>query len=249
MILIFAAAMTAPSPTPSPAPADACGAPQTNLLTAMDRPSVGYSACAVKSGEAIVEAGYANASGSGSNVAAYPQGLLRVGTAPGLELDLFENGRFDSGFGTKYEFWHDGGRAFAADFLYTVPTGSAAFTAGAPIETLNLDYSAPLSKVFGAAATVGVQSSYAPSLSGISSRFISVLPSVVVTDQWNPRAQAFIEAFAQTRTRPDGGALFGLDAAVQYLLTPQFELDVETGRTITDSARSHYVGIGFGARF
>jgi hypothetical protein len=76
-----------------------------------------------------------------------------------------------------------------------------------------------------------------------------VLPSVVISDQWNPRAQAYIEAYGQTRTRPDGGAQFGVDVALQYLIAPQLEADVEAGQTANDVARSHYAGFGFGLRF
>lgn len=248
MILILAAA-AASSPTPSPAPADVCGSPHSNLLAVMDRPSIGYSPCAVKRGEGVFEAGYSNASGPGGSLPNYPQGLLRLGIGHGLELDAGDGGRFDSGFGAKYEMWHDGSRALAADLLYTVPTGAAALTAGAPTQTLNLDYTSALSPVFSIASTIGVQSAFAGALDGSSSRFVSVLPSVVLADQWNPRAQAFVEGFAQSRTRPDGGALYGMDAAVQYLLAPQLEVDVEAGGSRTDANRSHFVGFGLGARF
>lgn len=238
MILIFAAALVSPAPSPTP---DLCGGTHTNLLAALDRPSIGYSACAVKPGEFIPEAGWANTSGSSA--------FLRYGAARNLEVDGIVGGSGDSGFGAKYEWWHDGTRALASDFLYTVPTGASAFTAGAPVQTLTLDYTMPLSTVFSLASTLGAQSSYAAAQSGPGGRFISLLPSVALADQWNPRAQAFVEAFAQTRTRPDGGAQFGLDAAFQYMLTPRFEIDLETGRAINDLSRSHYAGFGFGARF
>lgn len=247
MVLIFAAMLTvSPSPAPSP---DPCGGSRSNLLAVLDRPSIGYSPCAAKPHETIVEAGYSNSAGDAGLLATYPQGFLRFGAAPNLELDVMASGRFDSGIGAKYEWWHDASRAFATDFLYTAPTGSATLTAGAPIATLNADYSMPLSSRFGLAATLGAQSSYAAALDGTSARFFSMLPSVVISDQWNPRAQAFVEVFGQTRTRPDGGAALGADLAFQYLLAPQLELDVEIGRTANDLTRSHYAGIGFGARF
>jgi Putative MetA-pathway of phenol degradation len=241
IILIFAAAAAAPSPSPAP-PADPCGGLRTNLLAALDRPSIGYSACAVKRGETIVEAGYSNLIGSTGAVPSYPQGLVRAGAARNLEVDAIAGGTFDSGFGAKYEFWHDGRRALAADFLYTMPTGTIANSAGAPVQTLNLDYGTPISGNFGLAITLGGQSSFA------GRRFYSWVPSAVISDQWSPRAQAFVEAFGQSRTRPGGSALFGMDAAFQYLLTPAFEVDVEVGRTLTDTQRVHYAGFGFGAR-
>ena len=247
MILIFGAMlMAAPSPAPSP---DPCGDVHTNVLAALDRPSIGYSPCAVKHGDTVVEAGYSNASSDTGLLATYPQGFLRYGAAQNLELDLITGGRFDSGVGLKYEWWHDDSRAFATDVLYTAPTGNAAFTAGGPIATVNADYAMPLSSRFGFAATLGAQSSYAAALDGSPGRFFSLLPSFVISDQWNPRAQAFVELYGQTRTRPDGGASLGADAAFQYMLAPQLEVDVEIGRTANDVTRSHYVGVGFGARF
>lgn len=249
MILILAASLATPSPSPSPAASDVCGGQHTGLLAALDRPSIGFSPCAVKPGEGLAELGYSNAWGPGGSLATYPQGFVRFGAAPNLELDLIAGGRFDSGFGAKYEFWHGGGRALASDFLYTAPTGAAAFTAGGPTETLNVDYSMSISPVLGFATTVGAQSGFAATRNGNSGRFFNVLPSAVLSDQWNPRAQAFVEAYGQSRTRPDGGALFGMDAAVQYLLAPQLEIDVEAGRTVTDVTRSRYAGFGFGVRF
>ncbi len=258
-ILIFAALAT---PSPTPAPVDPCGAPRTNLLAALNRPSVGFSSCSVKAHESVAELGYARSSGEPAQSTTYPQGFLRFGVANGLELDFIgpaygeqlsgsarASGFFDSGAGAKYEIWHDGSRALAADFLFTAPTGTAAFTAGAPTETLNADYSFPLSSKFGFATTLGFQSAYAASLAGPRGRFFTLLPSAVVTDQWNPRAQVFLEAFGQTRTRPDGGAQFGMDAAFQYLLTPSIEIDLEAGRSASDIARAHYAGFGFGLRF
>lgn len=201
----------------------------------MDRPSIGYSPCAVRAREFLAEAGWTSNSGS--------SGFLRYGLAPNFEADAIAGGAADSGIGMKYEWWHDGSRALATDFLYTAPTGTAAFSAGAPTETLNLDYAMPLSGNLALATTLGAQSTHN------GARFFTWLPSVVVSDQWSPRAQAFVEAFAQSRTRPDGGSQLGLDAAFQYVLTPDIELDIETGRTISDATRSHYIGFGFGARF
>lgn len=238
MVLIFAAALASPSPSPAPSaapPADVCGGAKSNLLAVMDRPSIGYSPCAVKPREFLGEAGWLNTSGS--------SGFLRYGVAPHVEVDGIAGGAADSGFGLKYEWWHDGSRALATDFLYTAPTGNAAFTVGAPTETLNLDYTAPVSGNFSFATTLGAVSAYN------GARFFSWAPSLVLSDQWNPRAQAFIEAFAQSRTRPGGGSQLGLDAALQYLITSDIELDVETGRTIDDVSRSHFIGFGFGARF
>src|SRR5690242_16479790 len=49
------------SPSPNPEPADSCGGPGRLLATA-NRPTIGYSACAVKKGTAVFELGYQNQS-------------------------------------------------------------------------------------------------------------------------------------------------------------------------------------------
>lgn len=254
MILIFAAALASPSPSPLP---DACGGAQTNLLAALNRPSIGFSACAVKRGEGVAELGYQNTVGATTHLGQVPQGFLRYGAAPNFEVDFIgpsygisatgarrTSGFFDSGFGAKYEAWHDGDRAFAIDLLYTVPSGKTDFSAGAPTQTLNLDYAMPISRIFSFGTTLGLQNSYA------GGRFFSTLPSALIADQWNARTQAFLEAFAQTKIGPAGGSLFGTDVALQYLLQPALEVDAELGSVVsTPNGRSHYVGIGLGARF
>lgn len=244
---------TAPSPTPAPSPdpaaADPCGGAHTALLSALNRPTIGFSPCAVKPRETVVEGGYANQSG-GQPMTIYPQGFLRFGAAPGFELDVAgPNGKFDSGFGLKYEFAHDAQHAYAVDAIYTLPTGSAQFTSGAPAEQVNFDYSGPLTPGTGFGTTLGVANSAAQALDGHTARTTTFLPSAVVTTLLNDRTQLYLEGYGSTRLRPDGGSLFGLDGGVQYLISPRLEIDAELGRTVTGVAISHYAGIGFGVRF
>jgi hypothetical protein len=263
IILILAiSASPAPSASPAASPAaDPCGSGgATALLSALNRPTIGFSPCAVKPGESVFELGYANQAG-GAAQTTYPQGNLRFGVAPGLELDVLgpnyeiarglstQRGFLDSGIGAKWEAAHDARSALGFDFLYTVPSGAAAFTAGSPTATVNFDYSRSLSQRIGFGTTIGVQSTAAASLAGNVHRFASLVPSVVLTDQFNPRAQLYAEAYGQTKIRPDGGTLFGLDGGLQYLLTPAIEIDVEAGRTSTDLVQAHYVGAGIGVRF
>jgi len=261
LVVVLAAAAAAPSPSPQP---DPCGGRTTNMLAALNRPTIGFSACAVKPRESVWELGYNNQPQSdGSRVSIYPQGFIRFGAARGLELDIIgpgyavtrragggtQRGFLDSGLGGKYEFFQDAADVAAVDLLYSLPTGSQAFTFGAPVATLNLDYGRSLSPVSGFATTVGIQSSYAQDLGGRGARFVSFVPSVAFTTQTNPRTQFYAEAFGQTRIRPDGDTLFGLDGGLQYLLAPQLEIDAELGQTVTDLIRGHYLGVGLGLRF
>ena len=254
IVLIFGAAIAAaPPPTPAPSPvpdvADPCGGAHTALLSALNRPTIGFSPCAVKPHETVVEAGYANQSG-GQAVTLFPQGFIRFGASPNLELDVDgPNGKFDSGFGLKYEFAHDAQHAYALDALYTLPTGSAQYTYGAPSEQLNVDYSGPLTPGTGFGTTFGAAHSATQAIDGHTARTTAFLPSAVVTALLNDRTQLYLESYGSTRLRPDGGSLFGMDGGVQYLISPQLEIDAELGRTVTDVAISHYAGIGFGIRF
>jgi Putative MetA-pathway of phenol degradation len=243
------AVAAAPTPSPSPAPpADACAANgHTGLLATINRPTTGFSACAVKPHEFLGEVGYANQSG-GDGAVQYQQGFLRYGLEQGLEVDVIgpayeiqrpgTAGFVDPGVGAKWEFAQGSGGTAAIDFLYTAPLGAAAFTTGTPTQTLNIDYSTSVSSRFGIGTTVGVEHTQG---------FTTLLPSAVVTDQYNSRTQLYGEAYAQTKTA-DGGSLFGLDGGVQHLLTPQLEIDVEAGRTVTNLSRNHYYGFGFGVR-
>jgi hypothetical protein len=240
MAVIFAAAVAAapPSPSPSAQPGDTCAAAgHTALLNALNRPTVGYSPCAVKPGDVVAELGYAKQSGDVEQVQE-PQGFTRYGMAENLEVDLVApSGHADSGAGLKWEFAHNANSAAAIDFIYTVPSGAAAFTAGVPTQLLNVDYGRSLG-AFGVGVTMGA----------FHGSYYAAFPSAVVTALINPRAQLYAEAFAQSRTRPLGGALGGLDGGIQYLLSPAIEVDAEAGRTITDTARVHYVGFGAGLR-
>lgn len=241
-IILILTALAGPAPSPSPAapPADPCGAAHTALLAALNRPTIGFSPCAVKPRDVVFEAGYANQTG-GQSISLYPQGFLRYGVSPNLEVDFIgPSGKFDSGVGAKYEVAHDDTSALGLDLLYTMPTGSAVFSAGAPVMTFNVDYSHDVGSRFGFGTTAGIAHYGAVT---------ALVPSVVFSNQFNSRAQLYAEAYASTKLRPDGGSLFGLDGGAQYLLSPQVEVDAEIGRTQTDVAASHYVGFGFGVRF
>lgn len=229
-IVLILGLLTTPAPSPSPA-ADPCAAGgRTSLLAAMDRPTIGFSACAVRQGESVVEAGYQNASGAAPG-AQYPQALLRVGFAPNWEADVAPagHGTAQTAYGAKWEASHGAQDALAFDLL-SAP-GSA---------TINLDYSRTLSAVLGTGVTVGVQR---------GASVTALLPSAVLTAQFNARSQAYAEAFAQMPSGAHAGSLFGVDAGVQYLIAPSVELDLELGRTATGRAKSAYIGTGFGVRF
>jgi hypothetical protein len=249
VVLLGSVTALTPSPAPSASPAaDPCmSSGHTSLLAALNRPTVGFSACSVKTADFVSELGYANQSGD-SGAVQYPQGFLRYGVGPGVEVDVIgpayqtarggASGFLDSGVGAKWEFSHTQSTASAIDFLYTAPVGATPLTAGTPSETLNFDYGATIGAQLGFGLTAGIER---------TGGFTTLLPSFVFTKQNGSRAQLYIEAFWQTKTS-SGGSLFGADGGWQYLITPQLEVDVEAGRTVAPLSRNHYYGFGVGLR-
>src|SRR5580692_1343756 len=200
-----AAPAIAPQATPSPAPtiADPCAGPGRLLATA-NRPTVGYSTCAVKARTAVFELGYQNqvtgTSAAGSVQAQVPQNFLRIGVAPRFEVDVIgpnyeatkryaagapttlTNGVTDSGLGFKYELPPKGALTVAFDGLYTGPNGSTFLTAGNATLTGNLDASYSLSPATSIGTTVAVSSTGGYS-GPIHTRYGTTTPSVVMTTQ------------------------------------------------------------------
>ncbi|GAC1545527.1 MAG: hypothetical protein NVS3B16_15050 [Vulcanimicrobiaceae bacterium] len=154
----------AASPAPD-APADPCGGPG-RLLATLNRPTVGYSACAVPRGAIVLEEGYQNqfqAGASPSVASAFPQGFERVGVAKNLELDIigpnFNRSRIgstiatgfsDVGLGFKYQLPQAGRFTYAVDGLFSAATGTGGFGAGGPTSIVNLDI------VYAASPAIGI---------------------------------------------------------------------------------------------
>lgn len=233
-------AALAADPTPAPSPDPCADSGRTGMLATIDRPTVGFSACAVKRNDVLAEFGYANQTDAGGATPAYPQGLIRYGAAPNLELDVLgPSGHFDSGAGLKYELRHDASGSEAIDFLYTAPNGAPGYSAGYAVETVNFDAGTSLGGTWSGGITLGYQ------MGAVS----ALLPSAVVVKQFTPSSQAYVEAFGATRTRPGGGWRIGYDAGLQYLLNDRLEVDAEAGTTASDQTHAHYLGFGFGVRF
>jgi len=176
------AARPAPSPGPvtttpqsvAAGPGDPCGGP-TRLLATIDRPTTGYSVCAVPQGSILFEDGYQLMSqfGGGSVAAAYPESLVRFGVADRLELDVvgpnfnrvrsgesIASGFGDLGIGTKYEFAPRGKVTYAVDLLFVPPDGDASFTTRGTTEQLNVEVSNPITSRVGISVTLAGIATY-----------------------------------------------------------------------------------------
>jgi hypothetical protein len=255
-----------PAPSPSPT-ADPCGG-HDRLLSTANRPTVGYSACAVAPRTAVFELGYQNQStGSAQNgnvSSQVPQAFTRIGVAPRFEVDLIgpnyvatrayepaapvarTAGVTDSGVGAKYELAASTRWIVGIDGLYTPPTGSAFLTAGNATLTGNLDVAYALSEATGLGTTIAVASSGGFAPDGTHARYGVTTPSFVATTRPAPNTQLYAEyVYVSKIAAAQGGRAFA-DAGIQQLLGTNFELDVEYGHSFIASTllRFQYVGAG-----
>ena len=254
-----------PTATPSAAP-DPCGGPGRLLATA-NRPTIGYSTCAVAKGTAVFELGYQNqVNGTptdGSVQTQLPQNFLRIGAATRFELDVIgpnyvglrtyapgspgsvSHGVTDSGLGFKYQLPPQRHWSVAFDGLYTGPNGSPFLTAGSATITGNLDASYSLSPATSVGTTIGVSSTgqYA---GGVRTQYGVTAPSFVATTQIPNYYQFYAEYVFVSKIAADAGGRAFTDFGVQKLLGTRTEIDVEYGHAFTGdpALRFDYVGVG-----
>ena len=265
-----AASLPTPLPSASPTP-DPCGGPGA-LLATLNRPTIGYSACAIAAGTAVFEIGYQNQiTGQGANaqtLAEYPQGFIRFGVRPRFEFDIIgpgeermrvplgngldtvTNGAYDSGIGFKYELPPSARYTIGIDGLYTSPNGSPALTAGSATLTGNLDVAYALDATTGIGTTLAFSSTGGYAANGAHGRYGTFMPSLVVTKQLPGEYQLYAEYVHLSKTAPDRGQRNYVDYGVQKLLGTRTEIDVELGDSITPNPaqRFHYVGFGLGVQ-
>ncbi len=258
------APVASPSAVATDATDDPCGGP-SRLLATLDRPTFGYSACAVPKGSIVLENGYQNQVQGGDSpsvTTTIGQGFQRVGIADRIELDLIAptfnrsssggtltSGYSDVGLGFKIELPQRGRFTYAVDGLYTAATGTGGFTTGGPSQTLNFDVAYALSPAVGIGSTLGFVSAAGnyTSLTSHFERYGFALPSVVVTAQIPNAYQFFVEFVGQTKIGPAQGGRIFTDFGVQKLLSHYFELDAEYGTSFTPVGGARYHAIGFGA--
>jgi hypothetical protein len=259
-------AQSLPTPSPSPRAADPCDGPGRLLATA-NRPTIGYSACAVKRDTAVFELGYQNevrgTAQAGAVISDVPQNFLRLGVASRFEFDVIgpnyeatrsyapggagttTHGVTDSGLGVKYELPQAGRWTLAFDGLYTGPNGSPFLTAGNATLTGNFDASYALSPTTGIGTTIAVSSTGGNEARG-HLQYGVTMPSFVVTTQIPHFYQFYAEYVLVSKVGPDQGARAFTDFGVQKLLGSRTEIDLEYGHAFTGipSLRFNYIGAG-----
>ena len=260
----MALASPAPAATPS---ADPCGGPQRLLATA-DRPTVGYSTCAVATGTAVFELGYQNqvngTPAAGSVQSQLPQNFLRLGLAPLFELDVVgpnqlrvrsyapglpgstASGAADSGLGFKLELPPSARWGVAFDGLYLPPDGGTAFTSGSSTYTLNLDAGYSLTPTTSLGTTVALSAAGGFASDGTHARYGLLEPSFVATQRLPNAVQLYGEYVFVSKLAPDLGGRAFADFGVQKLLGQRTEVDVEYGHAFTavPALRFDYLGAG-----
>ena len=257
--------VAAPAASPTPAP-DPCGGAGRLLATA-NRPTIGFSACAVKRDTAVFELGYQNqvtgTQSAGSVQAQVPQNFLRLGVAQRFELDVIgpnyertrsydagspgtvTNGVSDSGLGFKYEFTPTRKWTLGVDGLYTGPNGSAFLTAGNATYTGNLDASYALSPSTAIGTTIALTST-GGFANGVHGRYGVTEPSFVLSTQIPHFYQFYAEYVLVSKIGLDDGARAFTDFGVQKLLGETTEIDVEYGHAFTGipALKFDYIGAG-----
>lgn len=244
-----------------------CAGP-SGLLGLLDRPTVGDSTCVVPQGMAVIEAG-----ATAGNLYGSPGG--RIDTLPNLELRFglpddsefvwlppsFQYQSVDAapgiagatmrGFGAttvgiKHLVGYTDRWQWTDEALVTLPSGDSTFGSHGVGGAFNAIVSYGEGP-FGVSLMVGVTSQTEPTAAG-GQRFQSFNPDLVATWQSTSRLQFYAEIYGQSHSGYLQGWGTDADGGVQYLLTPDFEVDLEEGVRIQGSLGgfSNYTGVGLG---
>jgi hypothetical protein len=248
-------------PTASTLPSNPCVG-RYALLDVLDRPTVSDSSCVVRPDHVVIEAGYAHAAlyptGSGHGWDA-PELELRFGLPHDNELVFLPpnrvmapgaNGYTASVVGIKHEFDVSPAWQFAAESLVTLPSGDPnQGSAGTGVAINGIASYSPSSTV-GLSLMAGFTSETEPSNLG-GGRYTSFNPDGVVTWEFLPPWQFYVEVYGATHTAVGEGSGYDADGGIQILLSRNMEIDFEAGTRLSGNlgGYSHYVGAGFGLEF
>jgi hypothetical protein len=249
-----------PSPTTTPAvPSDPCG----SISSIVTRPSVTTSVCTVRAHHVLLENGWQNTTVTGPGggaIANYPQSYARLGSSDSaVEYDFtppsaersstggtVAGGVSDVGGGMKWELGYGARWSYGANFAVTFPTGSHAFTAGAPQYTGNFNWGYTVNPTISLAGTVGVNSLAGFGSTGSVQRYLAVIPSLDVEFSLPASTSAFVEYayFSQAGIGLGGKSL--IDGGISHDFGPNVQADAEYGDQLTTllGQRQHYIGAG-----
>lgn len=252
------------------APTPPCSGPAA-LLGLLDRPTVGDSTCVVPQGMTVLEAGATAGNlygGPGGEVDTLPNLELRWGLPGDSELVwLPPNFQYQSlnagpggppetmrGFGPttlgiKHSLGYTEHWQWTAEALTTLPSGDSTFGShglGGAVNAIVSYGNGP----FGVSLMAGLTTQTEPTAAG-GQRFQSFNPDLVVTWASTSRLQFYGEVYAQSHSGYRQGWGTDADGGVQYLLSPDVEIDLEEGVRIQGALGgfSNYTGVGVGLLF
>ncbi len=151
--------------------------------------------------------------------------------------------------GIKHEFGYTEHWQWTAEALATVPSGSSRFGShgvGGAINGIISYGNGPI----GVSLMAGVTSQTEPTAAG-GQRFQSFNPDLVVTWLATSRLQFYGEVYAQSQAGYGLGWGTDADGGLQYLVNPNFEVDLEEGVRVQGDLGgfSNYTGVGLGMMF
>ena len=247
----------------SPTEDDPCGGDKA-LLAILDRPTVGDSACVVPDRNMVLELGGKwGKNFNGGRSLSLPDAEFRVGIPGDNELVFLPPdythqagpGMRISGFGPavvgiKHELGYTGKWLAAVESLVTLPSGSDVHGSAGIGTAFNGIISYSPTTNTGLSMMLGV-SSQTLSHRDAGGRFTSVNPDFVAT--WAPadRWQLYAEVYGQSRTSPSLGMGWNADGGVQYLVTPNVEVDLSVGFSLAGKLGEfrNYVSLGMGFKY
>ncbi len=270
LICLALAATSAYFPARADTPAPPCSG-SSALLGLLDRPTVGDSSCVVPQGMTVLEAGATAGSlygAPGGQLDTLPNMELRWGLSGNSELvwlpPSFQYQSVNAGpggppqtlrgfgpttVGIKHELGYNAHWQWTAEALATLPSGDTTFGShglGGALNAIVSYGSGPL----GVSLMVGLTSQTEPTAVG-GQRFQSFNPDLVVTWQSSARLQFYGEIYGQSNSGYHQGWGSDADGGLQYLVTSDFEVDLEEGVRLQGNLGgfSNYTGVGLGLLF
>ncbi len=244
-------------------PADPCA----SLLAVLNRPTNANSVCVAKSWQSIIEMGtqYSKSYPNQGHEYNFPDAELRLGLPAGNELNVqLPNyiaaypkdeaavfGYTATVLGYKHQFEPQGPLVLGMESLFTLPSGDSNFGSEGLGITVNglLNYNITQSTAL--ALMLGYSSLTTAANVAEGKRYNSITQDVVLSWLATDNLQFYAEVYGETKTSAENDAGYNADAGIQYLITPDIEVDIEYGQRLSGQLGnfSHYYGMGGGIRF
>ena len=223
------------------------------------RPSFSTGPGTVPKGYLQLEGGYRFAHDGAADAQTLPQLSLRAGVADRVELRFGWAGFIGTGgdgsdfdpadlvLGVKYTVYAPSGSPLAVGVLgqLSVPTGGGAATSGSYDPSLGLLWSYDVAGPVGVFGTVLVSSLTDPA----DDRFTRTGASVGAGFPVARSLDGFVEYYGLFDSGAGAGPSHNLDGGLLYLVSDNFQLDVNATVGLNDKASDYALGAGFGVRF